>query len=117
MLLLDVLVDHLFLDLLLLGHDFFLRLLEDLAVASHEVFAERENAREAEVHSLDHVGHLDILSSLFGHLLYVVSRGGVVRDVDESGEAVEAVPNGNVQRLSEDAVLLIDIGDHLGVAA
>jgi len=77
----------------------------------------REDAREGAVHALDRVGQLDEPLALLGQLLDVVPRGGVVGDVQRAREAVQAVADGDVERLAEDAVPLGAVGDDLGVAA
>ena len=44
---------------------------------------------------------------LFCELLNIIPRRGVVADVECSGESIEAVPNGNVEGLTEDAVSFV----------
>lgn len=76
-----------------------------------------EDAGEGAVHALDNVGELEQLLALLGQLLDVVARRGVVADVEHAGEAVEAVADGDVERLAKDAVPLLGVGNDLGVAA
>lgn len=76
-----------------------------------------EDAGEGAVHALDDVRELEQQLALLGQLLDVVARRGVVADVEHAGEAVEAVADGDVERLAKDAVALLGVGNDLGVAA
>ena len=78
----------------------------------------REDAGEGAVHALDGVGEVEKhAATLFGELLDVVPRGGVVGNIQRTGEAVETVADGDVEGFAEDAVALGCVRDHLGVAA
>jgi hypothetical protein len=52
----------------------------------------------------------------FGFLLNVVSWTWVVAQVDNSSESVQAVSDGNVKSLAENAVSLLGVSDDLGIA-
>ena len=52
---------------------------------------------------------------LFGFLLDVVSWTWVVAQVDYSSESVQAVSDGDVKSLAEDAVSLLGVSDDLGI--
>lgn len=75
-----------------------------------------QNAREGAVHALHRVGQVEQLGAALGELLDVVAGGGIVADGQGAGEAVQAVADGDVERLAEDAVALLGVGDDLRVA-
>jgi len=55
--------------------------------------------------------------SLLGFLLDVVSWTWVVAQVDHPSKPVQAIPDGDVKRLSENTVPLLGVSDNLGVAS
>ena len=54
--------------------------------------------------------------SLFGFLFDVVPRTRIVVQVNHSSESVQTISDRNVKRSAEDAVSLLRVSDHLGVA-
>ena len=55
--------------------------------------------------------HPDLWKNLAGAVLRVVAQ------VDDACEAIEAVPDGDVERFSKDAIALLGVGDDLRVAS
>lgn len=76
-----------------------------------------EDARKGAVHALDGVGQVQQLGAVLRHLFNVVARGRVVAYLERAREAVEAVADGNIERLAKYAVALLGVGNDLGVAA
>lgn len=80
----------------------------------------RQDPAEAAVHALDRVGDIDQLPGLAPlprQQLDVVPGGRVVADGQRAREPIQAVADGDVQRLAEDAVPPLRVGDDLRVAA
>lgn len=77
-----------------------------------------EDAAEAAVHALDGVRQVEEPPAVGppGEQLDVVAGGRVVADGEGAGEAVEAVADGDVEGLAEDAVPPLGVRDHLRVA-
>ena len=59
----------------------------------------------------------DRAGGAFGELLDIVPGRGVIRDAQRARKAVEAVADGDIERLAKDAVALLGIGNDLRVAA
>lgn len=57
------------------------------------------------------------MGSLLCFLLDIVARAGVITQVDHSGKPVQAVSNGDVQRLPKNAVTLLRVRDDLCIAS
>ena len=55
--------------------------------------------------------------SLLGFLLDVISWAGVITQVYHPSEPVQAVSDGDIQGLAENAVSLLGVSDDLGVAS
>lgn len=56
------------------------------------------------------------MTAVFGELLDVVARGGVVGDGESAREAVETIADGDIEGFAKDAVALLGVGDNLGVS-
>jgi hypothetical protein len=49
--------------------------------------------------------------------LDVIARTRIVPQTDGPGEPIKTVPNGDVERLAEDAISVLRVGDDLGVSS
>jgi hypothetical protein len=58
--------------------------------------------------------HLD---SPLGALLDIITRSRIVRQPYDPRKPIQTVPHGDIQRLPEDPVLLLRVGDDLSVPA
>jgi hypothetical protein len=54
--------------------------------------------------------------SLFGFLLNVVSWARVIAQVDHSSKSVQAIPNGDIEGLTENPVSLLGVSYDLSIA-
>ena len=76
-----------------------------------------QDPREAHIHTFNSVGKLDVVLPLLCFLFNVVAGARVIRELAEACKSVEHVTHGNVDSLTEDAVAILTIGEHLSVAA
>ena len=77
----------------------------------------REQTGERHVHALDDVGQVDEFGAMTRHLLDVVAGRRVIGQVEVACEPVQAVADGDVDRLAEDPVAPVGVRDDLGVTA
>ena len=88
----------------------FLALLLCLAglLTTEQLFNVRQDAGEADIHTLDYIRQLNVILAFFRLLLDVVARAGVVTEANDPGKPVKTVTNSDIYRLSKYPVPVVN---------
>ena len=91
------------------------RLLLGLFTAD-ELLDECQQARKTHIHTFYDIGKLNVVGAFLSALFYVEAGTRIVAQADDSGKAVQTVPDCDVNRLSKDAVAFLAVSENLRVS-
>ena len=86
-------------------------------LAAEQLFDVRQDTREADIHTLDYVGQLNVILAFFRLLLNVVARARIVRKLAEASEPIKHITDSNVECFAKYTIAALAVCEHLRVAA
>lgn len=77
----------------------------------------RQYPREAHIHTLNRIGHINQHISFFSQLLNIIPRGRIIRYIRYSRKPIQTIPDSDIQSLPENAISVGSVCDDLTISS